>query len=105
MCGGILDSSGTHQYWSWTCSQQLSWQDEDPTYSTEEVSDEDDQLPGRDTRDLVELFERPALAFSVQNQQILHLLQVFLRGQVIVDVDCALELFLLPLKHWCIAGW
>jgi hypothetical protein len=81
-----------------------SWRRSRCTHSTEEMSDEDDQLPGRNVRRIVQLLERAALALRIQHQQVAYAVQVLLGRYVIVDVYCPLELFLSVLEDRCLAG-
>lgn len=75
------------------------------TYTTEEMADEDDQLSRRDMRCLVQVLERPALSLRIQHKQIVHLLQVLFRRQIIIDIHRTLKLLLLFFQNWCLASW
>jgi len=79
------------------------------TYPTEKVPYEDDQLPRRNMRCLIDVFERRALPLRVQYEQVCDGVQILLCWYVVVDVGGALKLFLLFLQNWCLArgrkGW
>ena len=61
------------------------------THPAEEVSHEDDELARRHAVAGVQLAERPALAFVVQDVELAGALEICRLGQLVVDVDVALK--------------
>jgi hypothetical protein len=74
------------------------------THTAEEVANEDDQLARRNSRRLVQLLERPALPLGVEDEEVCDACEVLFGGDAVVDMDGALEFFLLLFQHWCLAG-